>query len=419
MTTHSVTDVFAIAQAIGMAKTQTQDSGDPFKCLLENTLQDTPEEPIAEESGQTTAAEEYQTVDVEQEQDGQAEIVLAAPMLTLQYIAQDLPVATEKPADYVAEKPAPTQAQYTSADEKPQVAQAAPENKTDAPVVTAPKPEITGYQGRQVSEEDLLNTKAPESYIKERVAQAQQAQPQATGGYEAIPGQAKFKQMVYQANLQLQDTAKTTEQPTVLPREIVNTQHQQEAPEVSHTGQEAEDVLKKVAVNTQPITLSEALQATNTAQAQAKPAAPETPAGQVSAEIAKGAETDRTEFEMQLRPHELGKVNVKMVMEGGALTVQIMAETGRAAAALQEQAAGLIASMRLAGIQVETVQIVQQPSASSEQMHHDAMFTGQGESGQDGQTGTGSGNTASDDGLTEEPASQSANQPERLLDTAV
>jgi len=114
-----------------------------------------------------------------------------------------------------------------------------------------------------------------------------------------------------------------------------------------------------------------------------KPMMQPTPVQQVEAQVIQHLEQGKTEFRMQLTPKELGKVDVHMLLEDGKLTVQIVTATSKAAQELQRTSESLMASLRMAGTQVESVQIVHRPEETSQQM--DGAFnmeSGQQQSGQ-------------------------------------
>jgi flagellar hook-length control protein FliK len=61
---------------------------------------------------------------------------------------------------------------------------------------------------------------------------------------------------------------------------------------------------------------------------------------------------------MRLQPEELGRVNVKMVLEGGRLAVEIAAAQPKSAELLQKQSAALAESLKASGVEVESIRVV-------------------------------------------------------------
>ena len=79
---------------------------------------------------------------------------------------------------------------------------------------------------------------------------------------------------------------------------------------------------------------------------------------QIRAQVIRNIEQERMEFRMQLNPQELGRINVKMILEGGKLAVQITAFNPKAADMLTRQADGLIAALKTGNMEVSSVNIV-------------------------------------------------------------
>ncbi|MDR2908266.1 MAG: flagellar hook-length control protein FliK [Oscillospiraceae bacterium] len=147
-----------------------------------------------------------------------------------------------------------------------------------------------------------------------------------------------------------------------------------------------------------------------------------TPARQVEAQIAERLEEGKSEFTMRLNPESLGRVTVKLVMDDGKLAVHIAAATQKAVDALKKESEGLMASMRLAGVAVETVVVVPETDSASGHMESPFdMATGQGgegagEQGQQGGPAAGRAYASADE--SPEALKREA-QPDRLLDQAV
>lgn len=151
----------------------------------------------------------------------------------------------------------------------------------------------------------------------------------------------------------------------------------------------------------------------------APPQAPiPTPAEQVKAQLIENLEEDKMEFRMQLQPKELGKVDVRMLLEGGKLTVQIMAATPKAVQELQKTSEGLMMSLRMANVQLDTVQIVHQPQETSEHMHGAFNMPSQHQGQErDGQHASHGG--ASSGQMEDEKAEAEDKEFGRLLDQAI
>ena len=149
-----------------------------------------------------------------------------------------------------------------------------------------------------------------------------------------------------------------------------------------------------------------------------KPMAAPTPTQQVEAQVLQHLEQGKTEFRMQLAPKELGRVDVRMLLEDGKLTVQILTATSKAAQELQRSGESLTASLRMAGAQLETVQIVHRPEEPSQQMGGAFnMENGQHPSGEShhGQSSRHQGQGTE----WEEETYRTPETPSRLLDQAI
>lgn len=79
---------------------------------------------------------------------------------------------------------------------------------------------------------------------------------------------------------------------------------------------------------------------------------------QIRAQVVQNLEDEKMEFNMQLHPQELGKVNVKMVLEGGKLAIEIVAANAKSAEILNKQTEALVSSLRLGNLEVTTVNVV-------------------------------------------------------------
>lgn len=92
-----------------------------------------------------------------------------------------------------------------------------------------------------------------------------------------------------------------------------------------------------------------------------------TPARQVQTQIVEHLQKGKMEFRMQLQPEDLGKIDVRMVLESGRLSVEISAAAAKTSELLSRQAEGLAASLRMQGIELQSVQVV--PANESEAGH--------------------------------------------------
>lgn len=92
----------------------------------------------------------------------------------------------------------------------------------------------------------------------------------------------------------------------------------------------------------------------------------------IQEQIQHNLQQDRTEFEMQLNPQELGKINIKLVLEGGRLAVEIMAQSSRTAEMLSRGGEGLFQSLKLNHLNLDSVQVVNAPQNMGN--HMDSAF---------------------------------------------
>lgn len=142
---------------------------------------------------------------------------------------------------------------------------------------------------------------------------------------------------------------------------------------------------------------------------------------QIRVQVQENLQSGRTEFHMQLRPEELGKVSVRMVIDGGRLAVEIIASGERTAELLNRQAEALGLTLRNhTGMEVTSVSVVNEASSASGNMESAFSQGPQAENGGQGQSqgGRSSGYTGreqdDESGLTErrEPTA-----PKTLLNT--
>jgi hypothetical protein len=87
------------------------------------------------------------------------------------------------------------------------------------------------------------------------------------------------------------------------------------------------------------------------------------PAKQIEAEILTNLENQKMEFRMQLQPADLGKIDVRMVLESGKLIVEIVS-TAKTNEMLARQADSLAATLRLDNPELSSVQVVTQTAQS-------------------------------------------------------
>jgi flagellar hook-length control protein FliK len=145
-----------------------------------------------------------------------------------------------------------------------------------------------------------------------------------------------------------------------------------------------------------------------------------TPANQVEAKITEEIGTGRTEFEMQLNPQELGKVSVRMILENGRLAIQLEAATQAAMQSLRRESEVLLASLRIQGVQVENITVVQEAQPPSGDMQSPfGMQTGHShQENTEPRPQSKAGETAARPGDAETMQAHPT-APDRLLDTAV
>jgi flagellar hook-length control protein FliK len=110
------------------------------------------------------------------------------------------------------------------------------------------------------------------------------------------------------------------------------------------------------------------------------------PARQIETEILKNLEGQKMEFRMQLQPAELGKVDVRMVLESGKLLVEIVS-TARTNDILARQVESLAAALRLNNPELSSVQVVAETAQSGTAYLESALNGGDAYAG--GQNGEG------------------------------
>lgn len=145
-------------------------------------------------------------------------------------------------------------------------------------------------------------------------------------------------------------------------------------------------------------------------------------AGQIRAQVIENLEKEKMEFNMQLHPQELGKVDVRMVLENGSLSVEIMAASQKSAELLSRQAEGLIASLKLGGIDVSSVNIVeasQNASANMDSQYNLSNFQNQADARENGNlSGNNQRRGGNPENLDAVP-DEASDTPQRLLNYSV
>ena len=143
------------------------------------------------------------------------------------------------------------------------------------------------------------------------------------------------------------------------------------------------------------------------------------PAEQIQVRLLESLEAEKMEFRMQLQPEELGKISVKMVLEGGRLTVEVVTANAKAAQALAKQTDGLMATLKATGMQVESVQVTAQADVSGHMenaFNMSAFQNGAGRHSQEAHNGAAVTRQKQDDAPI---TIQSDTAPQQLLNYAV
>lgn len=148
------------------------------------------------------------------------------------------------------------------------------------------------------------------------------------------------------------------------------------------------------------------------------------PAQQIQAQVIENLEKDTMEFRMQLSPQELGKIDVKMVLESGRLTVEIISAATRTNELLSRQTEALAATLRASGVNLQSVQVVtsaQQADSHLEQSLNMMDQPGQ-EAARNGEDGNGlsqrgSGRSREQD--SQDTAAEQQLQPKTLLNYTI
>ena len=404
--TQSAADVLSLAQSAGgTGSSQAGGSGDPFRSMLESTMQEaaagSQNSGEGAVSGEGAAQTEQQVPEDLPEEHVMAVIepIVGTPML---YIAEAVGAAGTALAG----------------DAQQAVMQAAPETQLPQEVLQAQP------QAEQESQAESPQILA--AVVEDTPEEGASSMPvRQEGKASENQGQQKFDRMVDEASRQLQESKSslTTQQSEgSVYRDVARMATQSLSGPAPQLIQDEGEGQTGQAI---PVMTGQAQIAAQQTEAPVIPGKPmaETPqADQVSKAVVENLSGERSEFQMQLRPEALGRVDVRMVFEAGRLAVHIMAGTSAAADALRAQTEGLIYSLRIAGIQVESVQVVHQPEESSEHMGSAYnMMAGNG-SGQEAGSQTNGGKGAAGQGDAQEgenPTDSAPQKPERLLDTAI
>jgi len=148
------------------------------------------------------------------------------------------------------------------------------------------------------------------------------------------------------------------------------------------------------------------------------------PAQQIQAQVIENLEKDTMEFRMQLSPQELGKIDVKMVLESGRLTVEIISAAARTNELLSRQTEALAATLRASGVDLQSVQVVtsaQQADSHLEQSLNMMDQPGQeaARNGEDGKGLSQRGSGRSQERDSQDAAAEQQSQPKTLLNYTI
>lgn len=100
-----------------------------------------------------------------------------------------------------------------------------------------------------------------------------------------------------------------------------------------------------------------------------------------------------TEAKISLTPEHLGQVDIRIVMHNGQLTAQFMTTNAMAKDMIENQMAQLRASLSAQGLQVDRLEVVQQPTTSDGTAFLHQEHRQQGSSGRNGHGDGGKGGT--------------------------
>ena len=254
-----------------------------------------------------------------------------------------------------------------------------------APVVTLPRPEITGAPAptpppelilpdnntAKTTEHAVIELKTvPEAPVNEKeTLTSQQPMPEVKAQPDKLSG------MLEKATSELKslETATKPEQPPTTER--------QPKPELSELQRVSE--MPKKQLNEEPKLEAppqnvqaaepkpnEAPRPMTTQAAVTRPEQPQqVPAEQLHTRIAENIEQDKMQFEMSLYPKELGKLSVSMVLEQGKLAVQIIAQSAKTETLLRAQSTELMAAIKASGYELSSVEVVTTAEQAQEHMY--------------------------------------------------
>lgn len=150
-------------------------------------------------------------------------------------------------------------------------------------------------------------------------------------------------------------------------------------------------------------------------------------AEQIRARVVENLELNRLEFRMQLNPQELGKIDVRMLLENGRLSVEILAANPKAEELLSRQVQSLATSLRMGNVDVASINVV--PSVQTTTSHMESAFlmnnqTGQSQQQSPQQTGRGSTNhngttNGNSGGDFDEPEDYPSSAPQERLNYTI
>lgn len=445
--TQNVTDLLLHIQAKG-STAQTALPETPFKDLLEGSLQQTgqtstepkqtepapvTEEPQQEPARQPEQSEPEQTGQVAPEKPQQAPqepdsetaalavaamiapAVIAAPeqpvaeemVLPVQAASPQtqpaIPLPVQQQAPVVApdaQAPVPQEAQQPEA--QPQAGETQAQTQTQTPQVEILSAQLTVTEPEQ-SEQIQKGDQRLEEPARQPMDEAQQ----------------RFDTMLAKASRELTDTPARQEPVETQTQEpaaqtVETAEPRQEAAQTQRPKEEPKAELTEAKTVEEPAPQPREVQQTQAPRQASQP----TPAQQIQAQVIENLEQEKMEFRMQLAPKELGKVDVRMLMEGGKLTVEIVAASSKAVQELQRTSEGLLSSLRTANVQLESIQIVHQPQTAEDHMDGAFNMLNGRQQPQDEQQGGHSRHGGADSGDFD-PEDEPAGDLSRLLDAAV
>ncbi|MDL2232229.1 flagellar hook-length control protein FliK [Ruminococcaceae bacterium OttesenSCG-928-L11] len=340
----------------------------------------------------------------------------------------------EQPASEAAAPTQPTdttgtQPADTAISDAPEQVRTEPANEpqaTEPPVTanTADSTETTEVQAPTAEGEAVQATDEPEMT---------KPQPPATDNAETEDD--PFAERVSQAAKELQEaraTGRTQPQTHTIRNERTATSYMREtgALRTSQTtpatkrGESRQDAAAESQAVTAEATVETVQQQSQTQQT-AAPRRPEIPqqAEQIRTEVLENLERDQMEFRMQLAPRELGKIDIRMALDGGKLIVEILS-SAKTSELLSRQAEGLAATLKSHNPDLTSVQVVTE-SAGTGAATLDAAFQNMNGSGSwQGDEGGNASHTRGNGGFgqeepVEEESVQIVGDESRIMDYAV